>query len=124
MRSPASVGLYTPLPGDRRGSRRTPLEMDVILTTLTRDGCYASGVSLDIAEGGLFVCVRLERGQGLGVGAAVDLALSLPSGGKVVALGQVRWVRAAGQGVIPGVGIAFSKMSSLDRAMMERFLRS
>jgi hypothetical protein len=116
--------LYTPLPGDRRAGRRTPLEIDVVLTRLTRGANHTSGVSVDIADGGVFVCVRHEGGQRLDVGHAVELALSIPGGGKVVAIGEVRWVRAAGQGVIPGVGIAFSKMSPIDRAMMERFLSS
>ena len=124
MKVHASEGSYTPLPGDRRTSRRAPLEVDVVLATLTRDAYYASGITVDIADGGVFVCVRLEPGQGLDVGVTVELALTVPGGGKVVALGQVRWVRAASQGVIPGVGLAFSQMSPIDRAMMERLLSS
>ncbi len=119
MRSREGVSAYTPLPGDRRRGRRSPLEMDV---TLTGTGALARGISVDISDGGVFIC--LSQAHVFRVGQATEIALTLPGGGKVVAGGEVRWMREAQQGVIPGIGIAFSHMSPIDRAMIGRYLSS
>ena len=78
----------------------------------------AKGITIDISDGGVFVCTAYK----IPVGELLQLAIALPGGGWLKARGEVRWARAASQGTLPGVGIAFAYVSPIDRAMIDRFL--
>jgi len=98
---------------ERRAAPRVSLEVDV---SIESDSHFFVGLSGDISRGGLFVATWRK----LPVGAAVEVALSLP-GGQVLAHGTVRWVRDLSEGVNPGFGVAFEELSAEARARVEAF---
>lgn len=89
----------------REGSRRAC----VIELEFTEDTEFFTGLSQDIAEGGIFVATYAL----LPIGTMLALSFELPSGALVEARGQVRWVRNASEnGTRPGLGIAFTELSA------------
>lgn len=68
--------------------------------------------SSDMSEGGAFLRSELL----FEVGESLDLEIPLPSGQVVKAAGRVvRVARDAAAGVLPGMGIEFTKLSLQDR---------
>lgn len=100
-------------PADSRATPRVPMEVDV---SLTSESHFFVGLAGNLSEGGLFVATW----RTLSVGAQVDIALSLPDG-PLAARGEVRWVRQATEGVVPGVGVSFDDLGERDRARIEVF---
>ena len=62
-----------------------------------------------MSRGGLFVVTWRK----LAVGTAIFVAIDLPEG-RLLVDGEIRWVRDTGEGVTPGLGIAFIGLSEQD----------
>jgi uncharacterized protein (TIGR02266 family) len=98
---------------ERRADVRVALEVEV---SLTSDSHFFVGLSGDVSRGGLFVVTWRK----LPVGTALFVALDLPDG-RLLADGEVRWARDGADGVTPGLGIAFARMSEEDRRRIDAF---
>jgi uncharacterized protein (TIGR02266 family) len=98
---------------DLRASARVPLEVSV---SLESDSQFFAGLSRDVSRGGIFVATY----RALPVGSHVTLRLELPDG-PLDATGLVRWVREQGEGIAPGVGIAFESLGPEALKRIERF---
>ena len=102
-----------PDPTERRGAPRIPVETDV---TLGGGGRVVSGVSIDVATGGIFVATYAP----LPVGTRVSIRFRLPTG-QVVGAGLVRWTREASPGRPGGVGVELTELAEIDRDNLRRF---
>ena len=101
---------------DRRASERSPIEVEV---SLSSESQFFAGLSGDVSTGGLFVQTYSPRP----VGSHVLVAFSLPTG-EIRVSGVVRWVRAATEGSPPGLGIAFQHLEGSELAAIEAFCRT
>jgi uncharacterized protein (TIGR02266 family) len=101
---------------ERRGSPRVDLEIDV---SVGSEAHYFTAQSGDLSSGGLFVATY----RALPTDGELLIEFDLPAG-RVVAKGQVRWVREAHAGFSPGYGIAFTALSRFDRTLVDSFCRS
>jgi uncharacterized protein (TIGR02266 family) len=101
---------------ERRASERVALDVEV---TLTSDSQFFAGLSGDMSEGGLFV----QTYKRYAVGSRVLVSFAL-AGSEIRTPGVVRWVRLAGDGTPPGVGIAFEHLSGEEEATIEAFCRA
>ncbi len=103
----------SPEGGERRASARAQLQVDVSCDAESR---FFVGLTGDLSSGGLFVATWRAFPRG----TAIELELSLPDGA-LKALGRVCWARAAAEGAVPGIGIAFERLADEDRARIEAF---
>jgi uncharacterized protein (TIGR02266 family) len=101
---------------DRRASERSPIEVEV---SLSSESQFFAGLSGDVSLGGLFVQTYSLRP----VGTQVNLAFSLPTG-EIQVSGVVRWVRGATDSSPPGLGIAFEHLEGRELAAVEAFCRT
>jgi uncharacterized protein (TIGR02266 family) len=92
---------------------RVAIEVDV---SLSSESHFFVGLSGDLSRGGLFVVTWRK----LPVGTPIFVAVDLPDG-RVLADGEVRWVRDAADGASPGLGLAFTGISEQDRRRIELF---
>ncbi len=100
---------------ERRDGERVAIALEVALTGHSQ---FFTGITGDIARGGLFVSTY----RTLEIGTSVDLAFSLPDGGATIkTTGTVRWTRATSAGAEPGLGISFDALSEEDHARIESF---
>jgi uncharacterized protein (TIGR02266 family) len=99
---------------ERREGERLSIALEV---ALTGDSQFFTGITGDIARGGLFVSTY----RTLEIGTTVDLAFSLPDGATIKTTGTVRWTRPHSAGAEPGLGISFDALSAEDRAHIETF---
>lgn len=85
------------------------------------DSQFFSGIKLDPAHGGFFVATY----RALDPGTMVELDFTTSTGQALRLSGVVAWLREAGSpfGERPGLGIAFSGMSSAARAIIEEVWR-
>ncbi len=90
---------------------------------LSSDDNFFNGFSSNISDGGLFVAtVNLQP-----IGTEIDLTFSLPSGEKIAAHGQVRWVREVNDKLpdsFPGLGIQFTRLDEASQAAIDEFVAS
>jgi uncharacterized protein (TIGR02266 family) len=100
---------------ERPAEPRASLGVDI---SLSSESTFFVGITGDLSEGGVFVVTY----QAVPKGAALDLEFRLPKV-TVHARGRVRWFRRATEDTPPGVGIAFTAMSTPDRKQIERFCR-
>lgn len=104
-----------PVRVDHRIERSSPRVKMQAVIDLHSDNNFFNGFSSNISDGGIFVAtVNL-----LPIGTGVDLSFTLPSGQKVAAHGEVRWVREINDqhpDAFPGLGIRFQ---TLDTAALE-----
>lgn len=106
-----ATGPHTPPP------RRT-IAVDLHLSSESQ---FFSGLSGDVAEGGLFLCTYRR----LAIGEEVELELSLPGLDEpLLASGRVRWLREHTADQPRGVGVALERVSEEGRAAVERFCRA
>jgi type IV pilus assembly protein PilZ len=96
---------------DRRASERIPIEVQVSLWSESQP---FAGRSADLSTGGLFVRTDAVRP----VGSHLLVAFSLPTG-EIKTQGIVRWVRRATEETGPGLGIAFEKLLTFERDLIE-----
>lgn len=96
------------LADQRLAGPRVTVEVDV--GVLSESNFYA-GVAADVSAGGVFVGTR----DPLAVGTEVALYFTLEGGRTLHAEGTVRWVRAGDANDVPGMGVAFSRLSDEDR---------
>lgn len=108
--APSEIPQFT----ERREGERVSIALEV---ALTGDSQFFAGITGDIARGGLFVCTY----RTLEIGTKVDLSFSLPGGATIKTTGTVRWMRPAGAGAEPGLGISFDTLGPEDRAHVESF---
>jgi uncharacterized protein (TIGR02266 family) len=99
---------------ERRDGDRISIALEVALTGHSE---FFTGITGDIARGGLFVSTY----RTLEIGTSVDLVFSLPSGSTIKTTGTVRWLRPASAGAEPGLGISFDSLAPEDRAHVEAF---
>jgi uncharacterized protein (TIGR02266 family) len=92
---------------------RVAIEVEV---SLESDSNFFVGLSGDLSRGGLFVVTWRK----VPVGTAIFVAMDLPDG-RLLADGEIRWVRELAQGVTPGVGIAFVGLSKRDEERIGAF---
>jgi uncharacterized protein (TIGR02266 family) len=118
--TPAATTIPSPIPKtapkiptimDPRTERQSPRVKMQTVIDLHSDDNFFRGFSSNISDGGIFVAtVNL-----LPIGTHVDLQFSLPSGHRVEAHGEVRWVREINDQLpdsFPGLGIQFSSLDS------------
>jgi uncharacterized protein (TIGR02266 family) len=98
---------------ERRGFTRTRLTVEV---SLASESHFFAGLSGDLSRGGIFVSTY----EPIEIGREVQVEFDLPTG-QIVTRGIVRWIRAASEGMSPGVGIGFTELSPNDRLVIERF---
>jgi len=109
--APSPTGRFR-RPSDFGGSeRRAQTNKRVFVEVeigLTSDSHIYTGLSLDVSTGGVFVATYEPSGPG----TAVSVHFVLPDGHVVNAEGVVRWTRAATEDAAPGMGVAFTYISS------------
>lgn len=98
---------------ERRAQPRIPIHTEVMVAAEER---FFSALSADVSQEGIFLLTH----RVLPLGTSVSLEFSLPKG-QVVARGTVRWVRAAGEGKLPGLGVVFDQLDGKDRALVRAF---
>jgi uncharacterized protein (TIGR02266 family) len=103
-------------PGGRRRAERRDCEFEV---EFLGDTHFTTGITQDLSEGGVFVATY----QRLPIGTSVFLAFDLPGQHRVEVRGEVRWIRSEqpDAGTRPGLGIAFTEMSSAALASIVEF---
>lgn len=101
------------VPRQRRVWERAPLVVEVFLETDTQ---FFAGLSANVSEGGIFV----QTYRKCDVGARVLMVFYL-SGEPIAARGTVRWARAARDGQLGGLGIAFEGLPDEHRERIRRF---
>jgi uncharacterized protein (TIGR02266 family) len=113
-----SVVTETETGGGLRSSPRANLTAEVDLSSDTN---FFSGFSTDIADGGLFIATLSV----LPVGSLVGVSFTMPSGAKIEAKGEVRWVRALDERaptMFPGMGIRFVELSAAAKKTIADFV--
>jgi uncharacterized protein (TIGR02266 family) len=106
-------GIRRAAGNERRGDVRVAVEVNV---SLESESNFFVGLSGDVSRGGLFVVTWRK----LPAGTAIFVAIDLPRG-RLLADGEVRWVREAAAGVTPGLGVAFTGLSDEDRQRISAF---
>ncbi len=89
------------------------IEVEVSLSTESQ---FFAGLSGDIASGGLFV----QTYELCPAGSRVTLDITLPDA-RILGTGIVCWIRPAGKGAPPGMGIVLEHLSTADRDAIEAF---
>lgn len=112
-RSSVSGIRPTAVPAERRADVRVAIEVEV---SLASESHFFVGLSGDVSRGGLFV-VSWRK---LAVGTPIFVAIDLPEG-RLLADGEVRWARDPADGVVPGIGVAFTSISEDDRQRIAAF---
>lgn len=102
-------------PSRRRNVRRQA-EIDI---AFDRDTQLYTGLSQDISEGGVFIATY----QVQPIGTPIRLSFELPDGTKISARGEVRWLRETSNASRPGIGVAFTEMTSEALAALGHFCR-
>ena len=103
---------------DQRSEKRTRVAVKVTLETAFD---FYGGTTGDMSYGGVFVATEAPPPTG----AEVTLAIDLPSGGRVTAVGIVRWVRPpdlANPDRPAGCGIAWQAADRRSAGAVRRFL--
>lgn len=96
---------------------REKLEANVGATT---ESNFYVGFSGDIGDGGVFVATYAT----LGLGAAVDVLVTLPGGFESSIPGRVRFVRdPMDMESEPGIGVHFDRLTAEQRELILRFIR-
>lgn len=112
--------MSQPAKPPQRHSQRVQMQAQVDLSS---DNNFFNGFSSNISDGGLFVAtVNL-----LPIGTDIDLTFTLPSGQKVTAHGQVRWVRVVDDRhpeSFPGLGIQFTRLDAEAQDAINEFVAS
>jgi uncharacterized protein (TIGR02266 family) len=106
------------LNGQRRSARRVNLVAAVDLHSETN---FFNGFSSDISSGGLFVST-VEHAP---IGTKIDLEFTLPTGEKISAEGEVRWMRELSDvqpELLPGVGVSFTRIAPESVRAIETFV--
>lgn len=106
-------GTYRAASPERRSEVRVALEVEV---SLSSESHFFVGLSGDVSRGGLFVATWRR----LPIGTPIFVAVDLPDG-RLLADGEVRWVRDLAEGARPGLGIAFTGISQEDRRRISAF---
>jgi uncharacterized protein (TIGR02266 family) len=103
-----------------RISQRVQMHASVDLSS---DNNFFNGFSSNISDGGLFVAtVNLQP-----IGTEIDVTFTLPSGQKIAAHGQVRWVRVVDDkhpDSFPGLGIQFTRLDPQAQSAINDFVSS
>ena len=122
-RAPAPTGRFKRPSGfggsDRRAqtNKRVFVEVEIGLTS---ESHIYTGLSLDVSTGGVFVATYEPSVPG----TAVSVHFVLPDGHVVNAEGVVRWTRGATADAAPGMGVAFTYISSESLAHIAEFCAS
>jgi uncharacterized protein (TIGR02266 family) len=98
---------------ERRGDVRVAVEVEV---SLESESNFFVGLSGDVSRGGLFVITCRKIPADTPIFVVIDLP-----GGRLLADGEIRWVREVAEGVSPGLGIAFVGLSEEDRQRINLF---
>lgn len=98
---------------ERRADVRVALEVEV---SLSSESHFFVGLSGDVSRGGLFVVSWRKLPEGTPIFVAIDLP-----DGRLLADGEVRWVRDIVDGASPGLGIAFTSISEADQKRISTF---
>lgn len=113
LRSEASIRSVAP--GEdgshRREHSRFSVDLDV---TVGSDHNFYAGFAENLSAGGVFIATHKLKP----VGSKIELSITLPSGSKVQALGEVRWIRVFNEtsDTPPGMGVKFLEV---DEAAVE-----
>ena len=102
---------------ERRVAQRIALCTEI---TLGSDSNLFTGFTGDISEGGVFMATV----EVMPIGTTVDVSFTLPSGAKVEAKGEVRWVReldVLNPDQFPGMGIHFTQVPASSVAAIHQF---
>jgi uncharacterized protein (TIGR02266 family) len=101
---------------------QTRVRMAVRISLHTEHNFWA-GLSQNISEGGLFIATY----EHLKMGTPLELTITLPNRPPIQVHGEVRWIREHTQftaDVSPGVGVAFTNLSDVDRQVIEGFIHT
>jgi uncharacterized protein (TIGR02266 family) len=122
-RAPAPTGRYrrpSEFEGNERRDRNDKRVFVEVEIGLTSESHIYTGLSLDVSTGGVFVATYEPAPPG----TAVSMSFVLPDGHVVNAEGVVRWTRAATEDAPPGMGVAFTHISSDSLAHIAGFCAS
>jgi len=103
---------------ERRGDSGPRAVIQVEIGLFSESHFYA-GLSYDVSAGGVFVSTH----QPAAPGSRLTLFFVLPSGHALEIDGVVRWTRAPSDDAPPGMGVAFSGLSSEDLAAISEYCR-
>jgi uncharacterized protein (TIGR02266 family) len=87
----------------------------------TSESNFYTGITGDIAEGGLFVATDLNHQPG----TLIDLTLSLPGHSPLRLAGEVRWIREYSEfteDMAPGLGVGFLNLPDEARRAISGFI--
>ena len=102
----------------KRASQRVRMQAEV---NMTSDDNFFSGFSANISDGGVFIATINYVPKG----TLVDLSFSLPSGEKISATGEVRWLREVNDkdpSSFPGLGVAFTNIDDSAQNAIRNFI--
>ncbi len=102
----------------KRASQRVRMQAEV---NMTSDDNFFSGFSANISDGGVFIATINYVPKG----TLVDLSFSLPSGEKISATGEVRWLREVNDkdpSSFPGLGVAFTGIDDSAQNAIRNFI--
>jgi uncharacterized protein (TIGR02266 family) len=98
---------------NRRAAARIAVEAEI---TLESDSQFFTALGGNLSTGGIFVATYNK----VPIGGHIDVLLTMPDG-QLHATGTVRWVRDVSAGAMPGLGIAFERITAEDVGRIERF---
>ena len=103
---------------NNRQKSRASLTVEV---SATSESNFYTGITGDIAEGGLFVATDLNHQPG----TLIDLTLSLPGHSPLRLAGEVRWIREYSEfteDMAPGLGVGFLNLPDEARRAISGFI--
>ena len=105
-------------PASRRAGDRAVLQADILCER--DDGLFFTGFADNISEGGVFIATHTLHE----LGEHIAVQLTLPGGGRIAAMGEVRWVRLYREtsDARPGVGLRFIDLSASGAALIADFV--
>jgi uncharacterized protein (TIGR02266 family) len=119
LRSEASIRSVVPDAdgSHRREHSRFSVDLDV---TVGSDHNFYAGFAENLSAGGVFIATHKLKP----VGSKIELSINLPSGSKVQAHGEVRWVRVFNENsdTPPGMGVKFIEVDGAAVDAINEFL--
>ncbi len=119
LRSEASIRSLAPASegSHRREHSRFSVDLEV---TVGSDHNFYAGFAENLSAGGVFIATHNLKP----VGSKIELSITLPSGAKVQAQGEVRWIRVFNEtsDTPPGMGVKFLEVDGAAVSAINDFL--
>lgn len=101
----------------QRQHSRFSVDLDV---SIASDHNFYAGFAENLSAGGMFIATHKLKP----VGSRIELGINLPSGTRLEARGEVRWIRVFNEhsDTPPGMGVKFDPLPAESIAAIEDFL--